>query len=204
MTQTDLFITESAVFFVFIFMLFVILRQILFYGFAPFFPSSPETMEKILERLRIEKKFTIFSFGHGRSGFLRAVERKYPGVKLIGVEENSLHCLIARLQIFLHRSRIKIIRSDYYRVKIKDANIVYCHLDAGILRDIYKKLRLEPRSGAVIISSGFIVPYLEHQKILKTESKKRWYNFLVGKQEKILTEKEKEFKPDNNIYFYEV
>jgi hypothetical protein len=73
-----------------------------------------------------------------------------------------------------------------------------------ILREIYKKLRVEPRAGASIISSGFVIPYMEPVRTLKTEPAKRWFNFLIGGAEKVLTEKEKEYKPDNNIYYYEV
>jgi hypothetical protein len=65
-------------------------------------------------------------------------------------------------------------------------------------------LRVEPKPGANIISSGFVIPYMEAVITLKTEPRKRWFGFLGGGEEKVLTEKEKEYKPDNNVYFYEV
>lgn len=204
MTTTVLFIIEAAVSFVFIFSLFVVLRQIFFFGFAPFFPSHPEKVELILKNVRIDNDKTIYSLGHGRSGFLRAVEKKYPKAKLIGVEDDLGHCLIARLQAFLQHSRIEIRHSDYYRADISDANIVYCYLDIPVLRNLYKKLRVESRAGAVIISSGFVVPYFRHPKILKTEKTKHWFDFIAGKHEKVLTEKQKEHRPDQNVYIYEV
>ncbi|MDD5527636.1 MAG: hypothetical protein PHO56_01515 [Patescibacteria group bacterium] len=187
-----------------LFIFFVVLRELLFFGFAPFMSSHPEVMEKILAELRIRDDYVVYSLGYGRSGFLRAMEKKFPAVKLVGVDDHLWHCLLARLQIFFRHSRIKIKHAGYYAADISSANIVYCYLDVQILREIYKKLRVEPRAGAIIISSGFIIPYLEPIKVLKTEPKKRWFNFLIGGQEKVLTEKEKEYKPDNNIYYYEV
>lgn len=204
MTATTLFVIEATILFVFIFGLFIVLRQIFFFGFAPLFPSRQKKVEMILKNVKINNGQTIYSLGYGRSGFLRVIEKRYPRVKLVGVKNNHWHCLIARLQVFLRRSRIKIRYSDYYRADISDANIVYCFLDVPILRDIYKKLRVESRSGAVIISSGFIIPYLKHPKILKTEISKHWFDFIVGKHEKVLTEKQKEHKPDQNVYIYEV
>jgi len=204
MTQTIILIIEAIILSVGLFFLFIVLRQLLFFGFAPLLPSHPEVVEKTLEYLRIKDDDVIYSLGYGRSGFLLQLEKKYPNTELVGVDDHLWHCLLARLQILLHRSRIKVVWADFYKADIGRANVVYCYLDVHILRDIYKKLRVEPKAGATIISSGFIIPYLEAVRTLKIEPKKRWFNFLIGGAEKVLTEKEKEYKPDNNIYYYEV
>jgi hypothetical protein len=187
-----------------LFFVFLTLRELLFFGFAPFIQSRPELMEKILEQVEIKDDYVICSLGYGRSGFLWAVENKFPGVKLIGIDDSAWHCFLAKIQVLLRHSRIQIRHADYYQADISRANIVFCYLDVEILRDIYKKLRVEPRAGATVISSGFIIPFSDPVRTLKTEPKKRWFNFLIGGEEKVLTEKEKEFKPDNNIYYYEV
>ncbi|MDD4902021.1 MAG: hypothetical protein PHE24_02690 [Patescibacteria group bacterium] len=204
MASTIIFIVQAIILFIVLFFIFIILRELLFFGFAPFLQSHPEVMEKILEQIEIRDDYVVYSLGYGRSGFLWAVEKKFPTVKLVGVDDSLWHCTLARLQIFFRGSRIKVKCADYYLADIKGANVVYCYLDVQILREIYKKLRVEPRAGAIIISSGFIIPFLEPIKVLKTEPKKRWFNFLIGGEEKVLTEKEKEYKPDKNIYYYEV
>jgi hypothetical protein len=204
MSQTISLIINIVILSAALFFIFLVLRELLFFGFAPLLPSQPEVMEKILERVRIKDDDVVYSLGYGRSGFLWALESKMPGVKLVGVDDSLWHCTIARLQILLRRSRIKVVHSGYYKADIRKANIVFCYLDVSILRDVYKKLRVEPQGGATIISSGFVIPYMEAVRTLKTEPKKRWFNFLIGSAEKVLTEKEKEYKPDNNIYYYEV
>jgi hypothetical protein len=204
MSHTIIIIIEAAVLSAFLFMIFLALRELLFFGFAPFLPSHPEVMEKILEQVRIKDDDVVYSLGYGRSGFLWALENEMPGVKLVGVDDSLWHCTIARLQVLIRRSRITVVRSGYYKADIRKANIVFCYLDVSILREIYKKLRIEPKGGATVISSGFVIPYLEPVRILKTQPKKRWFNFLIGSAEKVLTEKEKEYKPDNNVYYYEV
>jgi len=204
MAFTPTIIYSIVIVFTSLFVVLTILRELLFFGFAPFLQSQPGSMEKILEQVVIRDDYTVFSLGYGRSGFLWAVEKKFPNVKLVGVNNDLWLCFLARLQIFLRHSRIKIVYKDYYKANIRKANLVYCYLDVRVLREIYKKLRIEPKAGAVLISSGFIIPYLEAIKVLKIEPKKRWFNFLIGRGEKVLSEKEKEFKPDNNIYYYEV
>ncbi len=204
MTPTLILIFEVILLSLGLFVVFIILRELLFFGFAPFLQSNPEVMERILEQVEIRDDYAVYSLGYGRSGFLWSVEKKFPTVKLVGIDDSLWHCAVARIQILFRGSRMKIKHSDYYLADIGPANVVFCFLDVEILREIYKKLRIEPRAGAVIISSGFVIPYLEPVKILKTEPKKRWFSFLIGGAEKVLTEKEKEYKPDNNVYFYEV
>jgi hypothetical protein len=204
MNPTILIVIQTVLLTTILFVVFLILRELLFFGFAPFLQSQPEAMEKIMEQVEIRDDYAVYSLGYGRSGFLWAVEKKFPTVKLIGIDDNLWHCFLARLQIFLRRSRIKVKHAGYYLADIRGANVVFCYLDVEILREIYKKLRIEPKAGAVVISSGFVIPYLEPIKILKIDPKKRWFNFLIGGAEKVLTEKEKEYKPDNNIYYYEV
>jgi hypothetical protein len=204
MNQIIITIIQVAILSVVLFFIFINLRELLFFGFTPFLPSRPELMEKILAELEIRDDFAVYSLGYGRSGFLWAVEKKFPNAKLVGIDDSRWHCFLARLQIFLRGSHIKVEYSSFYKADIRPANIVFCYLDVGILREIYKKLRIEPQAGAYVISSGFIIPFSDPVKVLKTEPRKRWFNFLIGGQEKILTEKEKEYKPDDNIYYYEV
>jgi hypothetical protein len=197
-------IIHVAVLAIVLFSLFIFFRQILFFGFTPFLPSRPDVIEKILSELAIKKGMAVYSLESGRTGFLGITEKKHPGLKLVGVKNESFGCLMAKLQAFLKGSKIKVKKVDFYKIDIRDANIVFCYLDTKDLREMYKKLKIEPRSGAIIVSLGFVIPYLEPLKIVKTEEKKRWYNFFIGRHEKIITEKEKEFKRDNKIYFYEV
>jgi hypothetical protein len=204
MNQTIIIIIQAAILSTALFFIFLSLRELLFFGFAPFLPSRPELMEEIIQQVDIRDDYAVYSLGYGRSGFLWAVEKKFPTVKLVGIDDSRWHCLLARLQIFLRGSHIKVEYANFYQADIRQADIVFCYLDVGILREIYKKLRVEPQAGALVISSGFVIPFSDPVKILKTQPKKRWFNFLIGGQEKILTEKEKEYKPDNNIYYYEV
>lgn len=187
-----------------LFSVFIFLRQILFYGFVPFLPSRPEVMERILKEVDIREGDAVYSLGYGRSGFLAVAEKRFPRAKLVGIEDSWWHFLIAKLQVVIRRSRIKVVHSSFYKADIREANVVYCCLDVDMLREMHKKLKIEPRAGAVIISMGFLIPYLEPLKVVETKEVRRWFSFLTGGHEKVLTIKQREHKKDNNFYFYEV
>lgn len=196
-------VAQIVVISIFLFSLLIFLRHLLFFGFAPLVPHRPEVVEKILKEINPEPDAVFYSLGYGRSGFLFLAEKMCPQGKFFGVDEGFLSTIFSRLQIFLKKSKIKIIKSDYYKADIQRADVVYCYLNPEELRDLYKKLKLEPKSNAFVISSGFLVPYLDPLKVLKTEPKKKWYDFLIN-HKKVLTIKQKEHTRDNNVYFYQV
>jgi len=188
----------------FLFGLLLVIRHLLFFGFAPFVPHRPEVIEKILKEINPASGTVFFSLGCGRSGFLELARKKCPDGTFIGVEEGAISSCISRLQTCLKGMRdIKVVHSDYYKTDLHRANAVYCYLNPEELRDLYKKLKLEPRTDAIIVSVGFAIPYLDPIKIMKTEQKKKWYGFLIS-HKKVLTIKEKEHTRDDNVYFYQV
>jgi hypothetical protein len=185
------------------FCLFVFLREILFFGFAPFFPSRPEAIKMILNEIQPREKMFFYSLSYGRSGFLYEAEKRFPDARVCGTEKTFLSFWLSRIQLFLRRSRIKASRKNYYKTDLRRSDVVYCHLDPKELREMYRKLKLEPKSGALVISDGFVVPYLEPLKVMPLPESKRWFSFLI-RHRRVLTSKEREHKRDNNVYFYEV
>lgn len=183
--------------------LLLVLRHLLFFGFVPFIPHRPEVIERILKELDPPEKPVFYSLGYGRSGFLPLARKKWPDGEYIGADCGLISAWISKLQALLKREKLRILHSDYYRVNIKRANVVYCYLSPEDLRELYRKLKIEPRVDAVIISVGFVIPYLDPIKTIKVESKKVWYGFLI-RHKKVLTIKEKEHTRDDNVYFYQV
>lgn len=186
-----------------LFGLLLFLRHLLFFGFAPFVPHRPEVVNKILDQLNPPPNAVFYSLGSGRSGFLALAEKRCPQGQFFGIDRGLVSALLSRLQLFLQRSSIKVKKSTYYKTDLRKADVVYCYMNPEELRELYKKLKLEPKTDAFVVSSGFLIPYMDPLKILKTEPKKKWYGFLIN-HKKVLTIKEKEHTRDNNVYFYQV
>lgn len=176
---------------------------VLFYGFTPFLPTRPDEIKKVIKEIRIKHNSVIFSLGAGSSGFLMVLEQHYPDIELIGVEDSLLPYLIYRAQVFLKKSRIKVIRSKYYWVDIKRADVVYCHLSLKEIREINKKLKIDTKPDALIVSNGFVIPYLDVMRTVELEERKRWFGFLK-KGKKVVRTSVDEDKRENKVYYYQV
>lgn len=174
-----------------------------FLGFAPLLPVRPGEIKKIIKEIRIKEGSNICSLGNGRSGFLRVLEEHYPNIGLVGVEKNRLFYLIDKIQIFLKKSQIKVVQSDYYWADIKKFDVIYCYLSLKEIREINKKLKIDTKPDALIISNGFVVPYLTPIKTLELQEKKTWFSFLSRGKKVVRTSKDEE-KRDNKIYYYQV
>lgn len=187
----------------FLLTVFFFFRRLLFWGFTPFFPRNAENAETIVKEIDLPPEGVFYCLGYDDSGLLSVVEKRFPGRTVVGVDTKTVSYFFSRLQKFLKRSKVRILHSSYYRTNLHRASIIYCRLTLEDLKDMYKKLKLEPPTDSIIISDGFIVPYMEPFKVVKVKPRKRWYSFLI-RHEKKLTIKEKEHTRDGNIYFYQV
>lgn len=187
----------------FIFSVAVFAYLVLFYGFSPFLPSRPEEIKKIIKEMRIKEGSSVCSLGSGSSGFLMVLEEHYPNLELVGVEKHWLIYWAAKLQVCLKKSRIKVVRSDYYWANIRRADIVYCYVSLKDIREIQRKLKIDTKPNALIVSNGFVIPYMESFKVVKLENKKKWYNFFNRGKEVVRTSRDED-KRDSKVYFYQV
>ncbi len=173
-------------FFAFIFVLLLVIIvllsiqffNIVFRGFAPFISTKFRVILTIIKELDLTGDEVVYELGAGQAGFLRAVEEKFKNDKLVGVEYSWWPYFLARLQLSLSNSRIKIIRKDFFKINLREADIIYCFLNPKTMNKLGSKIKKECRSGTLLISYCFKVKDLELEKTIK--------------------------EGDNNIYFYRV
>ncbi len=182
---------------------FFFFRRILFWGFTPLLPHHPEVAERIVKEIELPPNGVFYCFGYDDSGLLSCLEKKFPGRTIIGVDNGRFSHFFSRIQKILKGSKVRILHSTYYRTDLRRANAVFCHMTPEELKELCKKLKLEPPTDSIVISDGFIVPYMETSRVIRVEPKKKWYSFLVH-HKKVLTIQEKEHTRDGNIYFYQV
>lgn len=169
---------------IFIFLLFLLVfssiqfYNIIFRGFAPFISTKFEAILTILSDLNLKGDEHIYELGSGKAGFLRAVEQKFSNTKLTGVEYSFFPYFLAKIQIILANSKIKLIKKDMFDVDLKDADVVYCFLMPEMMALLEKKFKTECRPGTLIISYHFRMPNTEPEKILK-EKKNSIYFYRI-------------------------
>ncbi len=176
-------------------------------GFAPFIPSRPWVVDQLMQevvKLPLGKKFNMVSIGSGRSGLSHGIEKAYPDARIVGIEDTFLSYFLSRLQVFIQGSNILVkMNEDSYNVNVSDKDLIYLKLDIDDLREIDRKLKFECKTGAIVISNGFVIPGFIPIRVVKLDDKKGRFVFL-GRNRELFAKKRKKHKKENKFYFYEI
>lgn len=183
----------------------ILLFDILLRGFSPFITSRPWVVEQILGKLKIEKKenLKMMAFSSGRSGFFHALRKKYPEAEMIGVEEDLFPFIVAKVQAFVRRSRIKVIKQPFHRVDVSDVDFIYSHLTPDDMRRVGKKFKFECKTDTLIVSTGFNYSALSAYMFVDLPDREGRLDWL-SKNQKLFSRKSKRFKKEKKAFFYKV
>jgi len=188
----------------------VLLFDFLLRGFAPFFSSQPWIVKQIeagLGKIKLnnESSLSVISFGSGKSGFLRHIEKTRKTKKLIGAEKFLFNFLFSWLQVFVRRSKIKVIKSrHFHRVYVRDIDLIYCYVpQPSTIRELGDKFKFECRSGTIIISNGFSVPFLDPIEIIELNEPNTRFSFL-SHERKIWFAKSKRWRKEAKVFIYRI
>ena len=153
--------------------------NILFRGFAPFVSTHPSIIGKLaFEAGQLDNK-VVYELGCGTANFLFSLEKKFPDAKFIGVEYALLPWLIAKIRLLLSGSKIRIIKKNIFKVNLADADLIYCYLNPGMMRDLETKLKKECKLGTQIISYCFPMAGLLPAKTDELEDKTRIHYYTI-------------------------
>jgi len=200
-------VLNIAIYLIFIglgYLIVIFIFDILLRGFVPFIPSRPWVVQQILSELEIpQSNPKMFAFSAGRSGFFRALEKKYPDAVLVGVESDLFPYLVAKTQSFLRQTKIKVVRQPIHRLDVKDADFIYSHLYPDKMTGIGSKLKFECRPGTKIVSTGFNFRILTPKKVIELPDMKGKFTWL-SKNQNLFQRKSKKFKKEKKAFFYEI
>jgi len=199
--QNILIIVSIAIpiYFITIFVFDLLLR-----GFVPFIPSRPWVIDEIMSELELgNRNKKIIALSTGRSGFMHALEKKYPDAKIIGIEPSFFPFLVSRLQIFLRRTKISVYFKKIHHVDVSDADFVYSHLYPDKMEGLGEKLKFECKSGTKVVSTGFNIVHLKPYKIVELEDRKGRLDFL-SKNQNLFQRRSKAYKKEKKAFFYEI
>ncbi|PLX27113.1 hypothetical protein C0583_04765 [Candidatus Parcubacteria bacterium] len=203
--ESFIFYLYGAIFIVTGYFVLIFIFDLLLRGFSPFIPSRPWVVEQLMPEIILptNKPIKLVAFSSGRSGFFKTLGEKYPNAELIGYENAVFPYLVAKTQAFLRRSRIQIRYSVIHRMDVHDADFIYCHLRPDKMRGLGKKLKFECKTGTIVISTGFVIPYLESNRIIELPDKEGRFAFL-SKNQDLFQKKNKKFKKEKKAFFYEI
>lgn len=185
----------------------ILLFDFILRGFTPFIVSRPWLVDQVnshLKKLEINNfpNFKAVSLGSGRSGFFASLEKRYPNARLEGHEKGIIYFILSWLQSIVKRSKIKVIRSrHFHRVRVADADLIYCYAPSSeTIRELGDKFKFECRQGTIILSNGFVVPFLAIKDVVELTDTKGKYAFLS--KNRFLLKKNKRANKENKVYVY--
>lgn len=153
--------------------------QILINGFPPFLTTKKKIVDLIITEIKknnIELGGKIvYELGCGKALFLSGMEKEYKNAKLIGVENSPIPYLISKVRFFLRRSRVILKRENFFKMNLKEADLIYCYLNVRTMASLREKLLAECRPGTIIISCTFLLPKVEAVKIIELEDRKVYF-----------------------------
>ena len=173
MTAIEIFLVVFALFFV------AQSFNMLFRGFAPYVSTRTEVINKIIDQVELKDGETVYELGCGKAGFLRAFEAKNPKAKFIGIEYSFWPYLVAKFQLGLSESKIKILKKNVFKVDLKDADLVYCYLSPSMMEKLEKKFDAECKPGTRIISYQFLMPNKQPAKTIDISAGHKVYFYTV-------------------------
>jgi len=146
--------------------------NMVFRGYAPFLATKQTIIKRVLDELNLKEDSVLYELGAGRAGFLRAVHKKYPTAKLVGVEYAWLPYFLGQMQNAIANSNIKIIKKNIFKVGLHEADVVYCYLNVDTMHRLKEVFRKECKPGARVISYQFPLRDKPADKIIEFEGRK--------------------------------
>ncbi len=170
----SIFIQIIFIILLFFFLIFLGMQffYVLFRGYAPFISTKKKVLDRVINEIKINDKAVVYELGCGKAGFLHLMRNKFPKAELIGVEFLLLPYLITKTQNSFLKSRIKIIKQNFFKTDLSKADVVYCYLSIKTMKALEGKFKNECRSGAEIISYQFPLPNTKEEKVIEVDGSK--------------------------------
>lgn len=141
--------------------------NIAFRGMAPFISTRKALLKKIIDSLDIKDDSVVFELGCGKAGFLMEVYKKHPKTRVIGIENDLIPWMIAKIQDALTKKNFQIIKGNFYNSDLKEADFIYCYLLVEVMQKLETKFKKECKPGCIVVSYQFPMHGMEAYKVIE-------------------------------------
>lgn len=153
-----------------LFSLFIVIILLVFLSFvwppdspwSPWWRTSKRTARIACKLAKISNKDIVYELGSGDGEFVLTAVSEFDAKKAVGIEIDYTRYLIANLK--KQKAKIKnveFLRSDFKKIKLTSATVVYFYLVPAVIRRIMPKLKKELKPGTRIISYKYKLPIKE-------------------------------------------
>lgn len=125
---------------------------------APFVPSAAKTADAMVALAQVRAEERVIDLGSGYGTILFAAAKQ--GAITTGYEISWVLCFMTRVRAFFTgmQKRVRVVRGDFFRADLKNADVVMCYLFPEALTQLVPRIENELRPGTRVVSSLFTIP----------------------------------------------
>ena len=140
------------------------------FGGGPFVPTPIDAVKSVLKHAKIKKGEKVYDIGAGDGRFIHFASKDY-GAKATGFEMDPFVYFIAKFRQLFFSWEGNMIRSDFQKHNLKDADLIICYMMPKTLAKFQKKFDKELKEGTRIISYAFHIGTWKAKKIIPKNDK---------------------------------
>ncbi len=138
---------------------------------APYVPTPPEIVGKMLELAQVDTHDHVYDLGSGDGRIVIMAAQKF-GAQAVGIELNEklFEESSKRIADLGLEKRAKIIHANMFESYIRPATVVTLYLLTSVNERLRPVLEKQLRPGTRIVSHDFQVPGWKPEKVVKAQS----------------------------------
>lgn len=140
------------------------------FGGGPFVPTPFKAVHKVLKHAGIKKGDKVYDIGAGDGRFVHFAAKDYKA-NAVGFELDPFVFFLAKLRQWIWRWKGEIIRGNFTKHNISDADVVICYMLPKTLAKFQKKFDKELKKGTKIVSYAFHIGTWIPKKIIPKEGR---------------------------------
>ncbi len=126
---------------------------------SPWWRTNQDIAKAACRLANISKKDIVYELGSGDGEFCLVAASEFGAKKVIGIEIDYTRYLVSVIKKKLRKTEnAEFKRSDFKKVSLTDATVVYFYLVPAVIKRIMPKLKKELKPGTRIISYRYEVP----------------------------------------------
>ena len=126
---------------------------------APYVPSPPEVVKRMLTLARVGPNDVVYDLGCGDGRVLIMAVREFKARKAVGYEINRrlYETAVREVEKYGLSERIKIFNKDMFQADLSEATVIFLYLTTSANRKIRPKIEREALPGTRVVSHDFPV-----------------------------------------------
>jgi len=143
--------------------------------------TSLRARKKIFEIIGIHapQAHIFYDLGCGHGSLSIATQKKFPQFTTYGIDNNYTRIVVSKIRGWILQSPVSFVHKNFFDINLRNVDVVYAYLLKECMPPLEKKLLLELKQGAIIITSTNFLPTWKPIETYVTKKGKRFEKLFV-------------------------